>query len=544
MSFHIVVVRGYLDEVMRNQYVDLLDKELVIPSYSMPLNVYYDYQIDEWGIRSKEMFSDRNKIIDDELPEMRMYIDESYLDELEENLPASGKVYKEATLKYGWDEFEIKMRYKGLNAYHWNGLKKSYKIKLEDGGIDGRDSFKLDNIKTLPIIYSYLANRVAEDFGIITSKTDFVKLYINDRYEGLYMMFDEFDEEFLEERGLPDGEIYSAKNLNEYSHPHLPVNIYESAYTWGRDYDDFLGRENLENFLEVLQSVIEGSGSSDELYQVLDRDYFVRFAAWLVAIQSPHLDYFHNNVLYFNSENGKMYAIPSDSAGFEALFSINIVSNDLLLALHKDPKFVFDKNRMVYEKYTEGEYPVAIKDMFTSYVEKITPAVKGASHIVFGMYGLRTPIPVEEYDSRIATTGGRINGYTAIPQHLSANTASYKTDGSSLIVSSDNYAGISLKGIDGCSGVYRDVDRDGVGDMSVDWNEPLYSGLLYEKKKTLYQDYNMFMPLAPLHYHYVLSGACEPSAVRVKNLITGEEFEARRVEELREESNFTVHPWG
>ncbi len=100
----------------------------------------------------------------------------------------------------------IGVRFKGNSSYSAEmGLKKSFKLDLNEF-ISGQELFGMDklNLNNCFLDPSYVrekcAYEIAGTMGVPTMRTNYAALYINDEYWGLYLLVEQYDQEFIESR--------------------------------------------------------------------------------------------------------------------------------------------------------------------------------------------------------------------------------------------------------------------------------------------------------------------------------------------------------
>jgi hypothetical protein len=554
MSFgwHFFMIQSFVDHHLKNQYGHPMNSSLM---------EFYKVRQRELVLNLGQLFFSESDSFDDGLDEMRIYIDAESIQELNSSLPASGEDYKNIEFTYNGKDFDGEFRYRGTNSYHWDFKKKSFKVKIDRGDINGYESLSFSNIKGMPIIPEYLGNEIGEDMGLLTADFEYVKVYINDRYAGLFMYMEDVEEkEFLENHDLEDGDIYRAENLNDQRIPLISSNVFEFPYAWEKVVENedglYPNKENVVYFLKVVRDTLEEDIEVSELYDFVDREYFVKFASFISTIQTIHMDFFHNIAFYHNFDNGLFYEIPMDVAGLSEFFGLHIVSNDLLIALHKDPSFVTDKNRLLYDLFGEQGYANEIIFMIDEQTEELAEAIEKDPYKAHIVLGLRTPYMGNEYEELLATGKERIKGYDEMVLLLEQNEGTYITnnngDTQTLIISSENWAGFEFTDVvlDGdCEAlIYRDVNRnqeiDALDELIVgDLQEELHAGLYYNIEPTFHFEYDPILEPDALHYYYMAKSSCPIVGVEGKNLVSQEKMVLEKMESLNSESTFSSHPW-
>ncbi|MBU0984714.1 MAG: CotH kinase family protein, partial [candidate division Zixibacteria bacterium] len=115
--------------------------------------------------------------------------------------------YIEAEFDWGTLHFDdIGVRFKGNSSYmSYNGLKKSFKLDIDEFTTDqtvyGLDKLNLNNCFLDPsFVREKCAYELCEAVGLPTERTNYAAVYINGTYWGLYLLIEQYDQEFIESR--------------------------------------------------------------------------------------------------------------------------------------------------------------------------------------------------------------------------------------------------------------------------------------------------------------------------------------------------------
>ena len=128
-------------------------------------------------------------------------------DQLEENFEGlDDPLYLEAA--FDWEDMHfdsIGVRFKGNSSYTYPGVKKSFKLDIDeyvtDQTVYGLDKLNLNNCFLDPsFIREKSCYELCQAVGLPTERTNFAALYINGTYWGLYVLVEQLDQEFIESR--------------------------------------------------------------------------------------------------------------------------------------------------------------------------------------------------------------------------------------------------------------------------------------------------------------------------------------------------------
>jgi spore coat protein CotH len=138
-------------------------------------------------------------------------VDEKSLATLNSNLPKSGiDHYINAKLKINNNKtLKAKIRYRGGSAWNWQYARKSIKLKLKS-----KKLYNMMKVINLSVLYSQdmfiepITQHIAKQVGALAPELKIVRLFINGKYEGLYLYLEQIDESFLRKNRLMPGSIY------------------------------------------------------------------------------------------------------------------------------------------------------------------------------------------------------------------------------------------------------------------------------------------------------------------------------------------------
>ncbi|MDD4351699.1 MAG: CotH kinase family protein [Candidatus Gracilibacteria bacterium] len=534
-------------------YVDYTETSKYIEGSKETLTEWFEYKHREAWIDFKRIFHNPGKQIEDDLDTIYLYIDTSKITKLDSALPESGRNYKSAEMSFQGKKYDIDIRYRGDTPLHWMFNKKSYKIKIKDDKkIKNHKIIQLRNIKDAAIVNEYIVTLAAKKMGLLTVHKEFVKVYVNDEYQGLYLYLEPTDKAFLEENQKAAGQVYVGDNVHDDAVKGLPLDIFKSVGPWqlsvASDSTDS-DKKNLDNLLRSLAYTKESGAGFAKLFQLLDRDYFARFTAWLTVIHTSHIDHYHNVVLYFDETLGKFIQIPWDAGGFLGYPEVlDWVSNDLFLVLHKNPNFVFDKNLILSRFITEEHLYEQLRLESNSLRGELLDAIYADDFKAKSP--MRTPLSNSEFEEAYQEYLGILDKHSHIAEKLQVLDVAYAQTGSSLDLIVNGWSSAELSANDlykACSAttIYRDRNQNGVldaADRVVNKNEDflLHTGRSYKPPTT-------FLQSAGLKYPFIIIGGseCDLDNTSVKNVITGEFSEMSQLEDLADVqlSDFSVHPW-
>lgn len=278
------------------------------------------------------------------------------------------------------DDRSIPGRVEVKGSFTRNFLKKSLLVKLERGGDwRGRKRFALNAMATDPSsMREWLAWDLIGALGMPSAKVDYVRLSINNRYIGLFLLFDWITDATFERHGLGAGGLlfhpddkHFCGDLSLGNLPRLQECWFNLSPAVARE----PGYAPLKSLVEELaRTPVEAFDSYLEAHFNLDT-----VINWLVvnAITSNGDTYNKNYFLHRASESGRWSVVPWDY--------------DLSFGRNADPVLAFPRN--------------ILNDNF----HYLSPPDLGVKHALKEK-SLQNPVLMERYRARMAHVLGLARG--------------------------------------------------------------------------------------------------------------------------------------
>jgi hypothetical protein len=303
-------------------------------------------------------------------------IDSNSLRNLNKDLPSSGFKYQKGVFYADGKSHAVKIRYRGDYFIHWARDKKSIRIKTKKNNLYNEvNKFNLISPKINAQINNFASYKLASHLSLITPDSELVKLYINNKYQGIYYYVDQIDESFLRNRYLMPGDVYRgeiwgrSKVIN--SKNFLENNLFNSEKLWDKvSVNNHFSNESLSPLSElitVLKKIRISGDGIDVLENMFDLKYMARFSLYESLASTYHYDRTHNWRLYYDPWKLKFYPIIWDTFGFQQDWrytynSLPIIDprilTDLHIALLKSGKFNFylsqEKFKFIKNKSSEA----------------------------------------------------------------------------------------------------------------------------------------------------------------------------------------------
>nr|WP_276575922.1 CotH kinase family protein [Oceanirhabdus seepicola] len=213
----------------------------------------------------------------------------------------------EADIDYnGYNFKSVGIRPKGnsslMHVANSDSTRFSYKVDFDyyanDQNLYGITKINLNNIFGDPsMMYEYLGYEMMDELGADASRTNYVALYINDEYVGLYLAVEQVNESFLKEHyGNGTGELYKPEMARGADLKYISDN--------SDDYTALIPKNksvyNNNDIIKFMKVIEEGG----DLESVLNVDSFLKYLA--MSTITVHLDayqggMYHNYYLYNNN---------------------------------------------------------------------------------------------------------------------------------------------------------------------------------------------------------------------------------------------------
>ncbi len=299
-------------------------------------------------------------------------------------LESSGDDFQPATVKFEGQDYSAEVRLKGDWLDHLKGDKWSWRVKLADGtSILQADQFSLQNPKTRFFLHEWIFHRLLEQEDILTPRYEFLELWVNDEYKGIYAFEAHFTEALLarqkrsasvilkfNEEGFWQAQNYRLRYGKNVA-PSIPD--YEAAtiepFQKNKVRNDSMlltafdaGRKRLEQLRIPPQD-------TSKLLQAIDIDYWARFFALVDLTEAYHALRWHNMRWYYHPQTSLLYPIGFDGYGSNGIYYW-FKKTFLGAAKEKGNKVYFTEEYFLFALFNKPEFLLRYKQYLLKYSDR------------------------------------------------------------------------------------------------------------------------------------------------------------------------------
>ncbi|AKM79421.1 MAG: hypothetical protein UX85_C0006G0015 [Candidatus Beckwithbacteria bacterium GW2011_GWB1_47_15] len=227
------------------------------------------------------------------------------------------KQFVPASFDFEGRQYQVRVRYRGVDFDHWTRPKKSWRVNFGSGQpFFGQTAINLIIPEDRGMYLEELSNYRAKKMGLIVPESRFVVLKVNGQTEGVYWQTEQWNEAFLEKNDLPIGNLYGEIDQEVRLAEQQP--IFASLKFWRKYSQDEVFAEDNYTELSLLLDLLNNVSDEEfftRLPYILDIDNFIAWQAHSVLMGSIHQDHLHNFRLYWHPALGKFMVMPWDVLG-------------------------------------------------------------------------------------------------------------------------------------------------------------------------------------------------------------------------------------
>lgn len=290
-------------------------------------------------------FRNPNLLLSEDLPVYDLEISREQMDIVDasiEEAKAQGwmsdemKTWADARFYYNGVEYNVDVRVRGDLGSHWEGPKKSWRIKfgkqnLEHNGEITREAIYFEGKRQINLIIpddrdyvlAAFVNELMREDGLLVPRDKFVVLRINGIVQGLYYEVEHFDKPLMAAQGRPETTVFGqndrALHFEQYTKYGMP-GVTDAKYDMGtrRLQVDETG-ESAMQAMQVMQVLLDHSvnpspASFEHVRSVMDWEKYLAFRNITTLLNTNHVRFGSDNLkLYFDPSKGLLEPIPWDA---------------------------------------------------------------------------------------------------------------------------------------------------------------------------------------------------------------------------------------
>lgn len=311
----------------------LLTLDFYIPPYFMSCDKLKTYV---WNSGKDIVYADDFKIefISNEITHvyeeeaLRILIEDDELAKLEEIrktafrnkiLETTDDSWVNAVILYKDKDFKAKLRLKGDWLDHLNGIKWSFRIKLKKGGtFKCMREFSIQTPAARHFLDEWIAHKIFLKEDVLTTKYDFIPVYLNNKNLGLYAYEEHFTKQLIESNNRREGPIIKFsedqlwKSRIYKENDNLP-HFYASEILPFKE-NKTLSDNNLRKQFENAQNLLyQYKFFTKKTSQIFDINKLAKYLALVDLTKSYHGLIWHNQRFYYNPVLSKLEPIAFDN---------------------------------------------------------------------------------------------------------------------------------------------------------------------------------------------------------------------------------------
>lgn len=276
---------------------------------------------------------------------------------------------------------EAQVGLRGWGFQHHSPRKPSLRVRInKDQVASGQRFVELQRPERITGFTNYLPERLALEFGVMTALSDYVRVFINRKFKGVYLRSYRPGEALTLAQGRLPGPYFKGDALGSYR----GEDLWSDHKAWRIFEETERGVEYLDKFLDHIRD----SGSLEsrvESEQFVDSEAFARWQALMTVVGSAHTDDFHNQVLFLNPMTGLFEPVLWDVNGLGATLdwqaNVDRIPNRLIAHLMQDPRWTHRRNQFIHELITTTCRPDAFKERVDKLMADLAPELKADSYI-------------------------------------------------------------------------------------------------------------------------------------------------------------------
>jgi hypothetical protein len=439
-------------------------------------------------------------LLDSGLPVYELEIDHQELSRIEDAIEQAKKqgymsedlqVWANGRFFHEGQEYNVKVRVRGDLPPHWNGPKKSWRIKfgnmpVEHNGevteepmyFQGKRQINLIIPMDRDYVVAPFVNSVMREAGLLVPQDQFAVLRINGVVQGLYYEVEQFDKPLMAAQERPETTIFGqndrAMHFEQYTKYGTPI-ASDARYDVGTvrlqvEEEGELAMQAVRSFQVLLDHAVNPTPENfRRVRAALDWEKYLHFRNLTTIFNTNHVRFGSDNFkLYFDPSKGLLEPIPWDVHLVRMPTEPGTIDfwnshgpDEIQRATLLDPEARLERNQMLWELIGDGG------DEFLSKYNKLHEEIRPLAWADV----LNTPVHgyrMDQLKSDLAFNVKRVHKVLS----LSSADLTYRleaNDRAALEVASLNFSGTHLRDIrisdpavfEGQYQLYQDLNDNG-----------------------------------------------------------------------------------
>ena len=277
--------------------------------------------------------------------------------ENEKHEDAENEGRKDTEDKKSKEVHDVDVRHRGQRMENFFWSEKSWKIKTGKRGlIDGYRTINLTQFQGR--LDNHLTFMVATTLGLPVPQSRVAWLFLNREDQGLYLQEEQIDESMIRRTGRMPGDIFYGEVFVPDEPKLSSDDIFTNPFLWEKKARNNVYADEYRPYLTEMLDWVgdEDPGSFDRLFEVLDRDLFVRHFAVIAFQGDQHIDHSHNHKYYFNPLTGRFEPIVWNARlNMPRRRGVESMANRLYRKVCRDPRFLDDVHQVMVQELIAGQ---------------------------------------------------------------------------------------------------------------------------------------------------------------------------------------------
>jgi len=333
-----LVIEGSTDFRIYQEAVEETDslgwQKMTIRFLSHPEIIGENLKMYFWNKTDQDIYLDDYSLVklDEEIVAygnnpLRLYVNKKDMDNLhrarekaleDKILITTDESYAKAILFHQDFQSKVKIRFKGDWLDHLKGYKWSFRIAIKKGEAwRGMRTFNIQNPHTRSYLLEWLAHRIAEKEDILTTRYEFIPVYLNQMNLGLFAYEEHFEKQLVESKNRREGPILKFSedqmwlgiknsNMNSFS-PFESSKI--MPFKQGKTTNSPSLFSQFNRGKELLNAFKRKEGKVSDIFDV---DKMAKYLAFIDFTRGYHGARWHNIRFYYNPVISKLEPIAYD----------------------------------------------------------------------------------------------------------------------------------------------------------------------------------------------------------------------------------------